>query len=122
MAAVVEGTAVEDAVVLDRVAHDGGITSIDISSDGTLATIALEEQVRLWDISTRELVTEFRTEPPAGIAALAFSPDGSYLLYTDGAVLRRYPADIDELTNLARQLLTRELSVQECETYAIDCD
>ena len=46
---------------------------------------------------------------------------GGSLLYTDGPVLRRYYVDTDTMTGLARDLLTRELTDQECETYAVDC-
>ena len=109
-------------MVLDLVAHDAGVTGIDISDDGILASIGLGEEVRLWDLETGALLVELQTHPPSGLATLAFSPDGSYLLYTDGDVLRRYPLDADELVRLARSLVTREFTSQECATFLIaDC-
>ena len=87
----------QDALVLDLVAHDAGVTDIDISADGTLATVGFGEEVRLWDLDTGRLLVELQTHSPAGLATLAFSPDSSDLLYTDGDVLRRYHLDTDEL-------------------------
>ena len=103
-------------------AHDGSIVSLDISANGTLATVGLGEEVRLWNFSTGELLVELQTHPPAGLATLAFSPDGSYLLYTDGNVLRRYHLDTNDLVRLAGSLVTRDLTPQECAAFLIaDC-
>ena len=122
MEAVAQGTAVPDALILDLVAHEAGVTGLDVSADGTLASVGLGEEVRLWDLDTGELLVELPTHPPAGSATLAFSPDASYLLYTDGDVLRRYLLDTEQLVRLARSLVTRELTPQECATFLVtDC-
>jgi WD40 repeat protein len=120
MAAVVEGSAPEDAITHDFEAHDGSITGVDVSVDGTLATVGLGEEVRLWNLETGALIVELPTHPPAGLGTLEFSPDGSYLLYTDGKVLRRYDLDVDDLVRLARSLVTRDLTREECATFVID--
>ncbi len=38
-------------------------------------------------------------------------------MYTDGAVIRRLERDTGELVRLARSLLTRELTADECSRY-----
>jgi DNA-binding SARP family transcriptional activator/WD40 repeat protein len=122
LAAVVAGTPPEQAIVLDLVAHEGGIPAIAISSDGTLATTDFGETVRLWNMSTGKLLGELSTGTKPGIATVAFPPDGSYLLYSHNGVLRRYPLDPDELIAQAHSLLTRELTADECRQYLnADC-
>ena len=117
LAAVVAGTPAEDAIVLDWVAHEGGIPDIAISADGTLATTGFGEEVKLWNLSTGELLLELRTAPAQGQSTIAFSPDGSYLLYSDGDLVRKYLRDTDELVALAEGLLTRDFTDDECRQY-----
>ncbi len=117
LAAVVAGTPAEDAIVLDWVAHEGGIPDIAISADGTLATTGFGEEVKLWNLSTGEVLLELRTAPAQGQSTIAFSPDGSYLLYSDGDLVRKYLRDTDELVALAEGLLTRDFTDDECRQY-----
>lgn len=87
--------------MLDLVAHEGGITDAAINTDGTLATTDFGETVRLWNVSTGEQLVELRTGDPVH-STVDFSPDGSYLLYSDNGVLRRL-LDINELIEQAQQ-------------------
>ncbi|MEJ7724947.1 MAG: hypothetical protein WKF64_11630, partial [Ilumatobacteraceae bacterium] len=90
---------------------------IAISADGTLATTGFGEEVKLWNLSTGELLLELRTAPAQGQSTIAFSPDGSYLLYSDGDLVRKYLRDTDELVALAEGLLTRDFTDDECRQY-----
>ena len=117
LAAVVEGTPAEEAIVLDQIVDDSSITDLEISSDGTLATAGLGDRIKLLDLSTGELLLELRVQQTPGGTNVDFGPDGSYLMYTDGAVIRRLERDTDELVRLARSLLTRELTADECSQY-----
>ena len=86
------------------------------------ASVGLGEEVRLWDLDTGELLVELQTHPPAGLATLAFSPDSSYLLYTDGYVLRRYHLDTDQLVAPRPLPGHARTHPQECATFLIaDC-
>ena len=51
-------------------------------------------------------------------SALAFAPGTDTLYYEDaGGVIRRFTLDPDELTELARSLLTRGFTDDECARY-----
>ena len=48
----------------------------------------------------------------------AFAPGTDTLYYEDGdGVIRRFPIDIDEVTDLARSLLKRGFTQQECDRF-----
>ena len=117
LVALVGGASAEEAILLDQVADDGSLSNIAVSADGTLATAGLGDRVKLWDLSSGALLIELRTNPTQGGTSVAFGPDGSYLMYTDGDVVRRYDRDTGELVRLARSLLTRELTSDECRRY-----
>ena len=49
--------------------------------------------------------------------SVAFSPDGSLLASVDGATVRVWALDIDDLLEIARQNVTRSLTDEECRQY-----
>ena len=58
-----------------------------------------------------------------GGSALAFAPGTDTLYYEDaGGVIRRFTPDTDQLTALARSMLTREFTADECARYFPDED
>jgi DNA-binding SARP family transcriptional activator/WD40 repeat protein/energy-coupling factor transporter ATP-binding protein EcfA2 len=124
MEAVVDGTSGEDAIVFDKIVHDGS-SRVALNDDGVLATAGNGDGlVRLWDIESGALLTEFRTDridaAPVGSPWVEFSPDGEYLLYADaGGILRKYLLDTDDLVELAEQRLTRGFTAAECDRYLI---
>jgi WD40 repeat protein len=120
VAAIVEGDAVEDALLMDTTVATGGVPGIAITAEGVLASSAFDSPfIRLWDIHSGELLAELRTgldgsSPPQ----LNFSPDGDYLLYPDaGNVLRKFYLDTDHMVELARSRVTRSLTEDECRRY-----
>jgi WD40 repeat protein len=123
LAAVVAGTAARDAVIFDKVVDQGVAAATALSADGLLATAGRSDgRVRLWNISTGDLVVELETATPsAGSAPVAFSPDGTYLLYNDGGVLRRYFLQPERLIELAKSRVTRGLTADECRRH-LDLD
>ncbi len=66
LAALIEGTPAEDAIVLDQVVDDGSITDLEVSSDGTLAIAGLGDRIKLFDLSTGELLLELRVQQTPG--------------------------------------------------------
>jgi WD40 repeat protein len=118
LAAVVAGTPAADAMLFDQAVQKGVNVGHALSADGLLATAGLGDgRVKLWDVASRELLIELQTKPTDSSHPVEFSPDGSYLLYNDGGVLRRYPLDPDELVELAESRLTRDLTLEECRRY-----
>ncbi|HUP17315.1 MAG TPA: WD40 repeat domain-containing protein [Acidimicrobiia bacterium] len=120
LVAVVEGTAVDEALVFHQTVATGAVPGLALSSTGILATSAFDSPIiRLWDIHSGELVAEIRTgldgaSPPH----LAFSSEGEYLLYPDAnQVLRKFYLDPERLISLALSRVTRELTEEECLRY-----
>ena len=61
LAAVVAGTAAADAMVFNETVHEGVNLGHALSADGLLATAGLSDgRVKLWDVSSRELLIELR--------------------------------------------------------------
>jgi WD40 repeat protein len=115
--AVAAGADPKDAMVFDTVADQGVTAGTALSADGVLASAGLSDgHVKLWNVSTGQLLVEL-VAGPNGTGAIEFSPDGSYLVYNDGGVMRRYPMDADRLVELAKSRLTRDLTADECRTY-----
>ena len=119
LAAVVAGKAAKNALVFDQTVDNGAAAAVALSADGLLASAgASDGRVKLWDISSGRLVVELQTAVASNEAApIVFSPDGNYMLYNDGGVLRRYPLHADQLVALAQSRLTRGLTTDECRQY-----
>lgn len=108
----------DSEAALEVTAHKGLITSVAVSSDGTLATAGFDSVYRLWDFPTGDLLVELEVERLAGFPSIGFSPDDSYLLYQDAnGVFRKYLMDLDALVELAHSRITRTLTDAECQTY-----
>jgi WD40 repeat protein len=119
MEALAETTALEEAIIFDRVVHTGNVPRPSITNEGILATAGFDGLVRLWDVHSGELLVELG--PGAG-PVVGFVWDGSYLLYSNytKTVLRRFYLDPERLIDLAHQMLTRERTVDECRQYLLD--
>lgn len=98
--------------------HRGQVRDAVFSPDGNrIATAGSDGAVILWNTESGELLFPLDTlEGP--LTSLAFSPDGKFLAVgsSDGSV-QVYVLPIDELINLARSRLTRDLSDAECRRY-----
>jgi WD40 repeat protein len=120
--ALVDGTPAEEAIVFEH-ADSGGVTRAALSAPGLLATSGRGSGLlQIWDVTTGELVVEFRTDrtggPAVGSGWMAFSPGGSELFYVDNAgTIRRFPIDTDRLVELAQARLTRGFTAEECRRY-----
>ena len=60
-------------------------------------------------------MVEFR--PAGGQPQMTLSPDGSYALYADGPLLRKFYLDPERLIELAEDRVTRQLTPDECRRY-----
>jgi DNA-binding SARP family transcriptional activator/WD40 repeat protein len=116
MRAVVAGTPADKAITRDFIADGSGVAFTAISADGTLATAGRGQALRLWNLATGELNLELHIAHTTGAPWIAFDRR-SDLFYSDGRTIRRYPNDPNELVDLARSLLTRQLTPDECLRY-----
>ena len=97
--------------------HAGQVFSIAFSPDGkTVATASGDRTAKLWDPLTGKALLTLHA--PDGLTSVAFSPDGSQLAVAsrDGTA-RIYLLRIEDLMALARQRLTRSLTLEECQQY-----
>ena len=116
---IVEGDDQADAIVVDIAAHGAGSKAIDISNSGLIATGSSADGVRVWS-RDGELLASVPTQqedPPT----FAFAPGTDTLYYEDGdGVVRRFAIDVDDVAQLARSVLTRGFTPQECARYFPD--
>ncbi len=116
---IVEGDDQTDAILFDVAAHGAGSQAIDISNSGLIATGSSADGVRVWS-RDGELVASVPTQqedPPT----FAFAPGTDTLYYEDGnGVVRRFTIDVDDAAQLARSVLTRGFTAQECARYFPD--
>jgi sugar lactone lactonase YvrE len=116
---IVEGEDQTDAVVVDVVAHPAGSQAVDVSDSGMIATGSSADGLRVWS-PDGELVASVPTQqedPPT----FAFTPGTDTLYYEDGdGVVRRFALDVNDAARLARSVLTRDFTPQECARYFPD--
>jgi WD40 repeat protein len=98
----------------------GDVWDLAYSPSGRLlATASGDGTVRLWDVkSERDLYTVGTTDGGGEWFDIAFSPDGTRLAATsaDGTI-KVYVLPIDDLLPIARSLLHRGFTQQECRQY-----
>jgi WD40 repeat protein len=97
--------------------HNGEVYAIAFSADGkTIATASTDKTAKLWAADTgKELLT---VNTPDELTGVAISPDGSHLAVAgyDGTN-RIYLLKIEDLVALAKQRVTRSLTIEECQQY-----
>ena len=116
LAALLDGETPEDALIFDATTHNELVWRVRMNADGVLATTS-DRSIRLWDAFDGRMIAEPYVSaivPPVSV----FGPEGDYLLYADrGSVLRPFYFDTDELLELARTRVTRDLTTEECERH-----
>ena len=98
--------------------HSGTVNGLAFTNDGTrLATANGDGSIRVWDTHTGQQQLELRGH--AGLVAnVSFSPDGRWLAsYGAEGTVRVWALDLDELAEIARQRVTRNLTDAECNRY-----
>jgi len=104
--------------LFDLVGHTGTVSDITFSSDGTrIATSGTDNTAKVWDATTGKLLLTL-TGHTYEVGAIAFSPDGTRLITaSDDSTIRVWALRLEDLVQIARSRLTRELTAEECLTY-----
>jgi class 3 adenylate cyclase/WD40 repeat protein len=119
-ARLLSGANPDDTIVKEIPAHDALVLNLDVSPDGSMvATTSWNEPVRVWDLTTGELVAEFGGELIGQAKhSAAFHPTLPHLVVaTPPGQVRVYTLDLDELIEIARSRLSREMTAEECQLY-----
>lgn len=97
--------------------HTNSVTALSFTPDGNrLVTSSRDGTTKIWDVSTGQELLNFSGNG-AGINSLAFNPDGTLLVTSGDREARLYILQIDELTKLAQNRITRKLTQEECLKY-----
>jgi WD40 repeat protein len=114
LAELADGSA--DPVVWTKAAHTGSVPNVVTSAGGLIATSGFTDNVRVWS-PDGAMIADLPVQLDGG-SALAFAPSTDTLYYEDGnGVIRRFTRDPEELTELARSMLTRGFTPDECARY-----
>jgi WD40 repeat protein len=101
----------------------GTITAaLFVPPDGsTLVTGSLDGSARVWDAATGRLLLAITMGPDDRIYGLAVTADGDHVAtlgYTpQGVMIRVFPLALDHLVSVAKSLVTRTFTDEECRKY-----
>jgi WD40 repeat protein len=116
VARIADGDDTTDPTRFDILAHAAGSKAVAFSNSDMIATGSSLDGVRVWS-RAGELVASVPTHQE-DTPTFAFAPgtDTLYYEYGDG-VIRRFTIDADVVARLARSVLTRGFTTQECARY-----
>lgn len=103
--------------------HEAAIRDIDFNQDGSvMATVSYDGFAKVWDLESGELLHEILAVSDGTRGqSVAFAENGQHLwVAAEFGPLAGYTLDIDELLDIARGRLVRELTGEECATYDIE--
>jgi hypothetical protein len=101
----------------------GTITAVlFVPPDGsTLVTGSLDGSARVWDAATGRLLLAITMGPDDRIYGLAVTAEGDHIAtlgYTpQGVMIRVFPLALDHLVSVAKSLVTRTFTDEECRKY-----
>jgi WD40 repeat protein len=116
---LLRGESDQESIITRIPAHDPLPIVVDLK-DGSIITVTKEEgePTKVWNLETGALVGEFATAGEGEFVAAAFHPTESKLYADVGAdQIGIFTLDVDELMEIARDHLSRDLTEEECQLY-----
>ena len=108
-----------DAIVWSRKAHNGSVQGLAVSDSGLIATASSAGNIRVWD-ADGHLVADVPIKPDDP-PSVSFAGGTDTLYYEDASgVVRRFLLDPTRSMALARSLVHRSLTPDECARYFPD--
>jgi WD40 repeat protein len=106
----------KDAVIWTVKAHNGSVQGLAVSATGFIATASSAGSARVWS-PEGHLLADLPIRPD-DVPNVAFARGTNTLYYEDSnAVLRKFSLDTNASIRLARALITRQFSSDECARY-----
>ena len=105
-----------DAVIWTVKAHNGSVQGLAVSRGGLIATASSSGSVRVWS-PNGQLLADLPIRPD-DVPSVAFASGTNTLYYEDGNdVIRKLSLDTHASVRLARSLVTRPFTSDECTRY-----
>ena len=115
---LLRGKSDRESIVTRIPAHDTVPIVVDLKDGSLILTVAREEPIKVWDLGTGELIGEFRTRVEGHYVAAAFHPiEPRLYVEVDVDQIGIFTLDPDELMEIARSRLSRDLTDEECQLY-----
>ena len=116
---LMEGGTLEEVSRWTRKAHDSFTPLLVSNDDGSLImTGEFRAPAKVWDATDGSLVAEFESGLTSTSPRGAFHPTRPEVtLMGDSGTLLTFTLDTDQLIDIARSRLTRDLSEAECQAY-----
>ena len=103
--------------MLDAQIGDGRIRGLAFSPDGSkLMTSATDETIRIWEVQSGVEIHRI----PLGLAGDGHWLDEEHIFVEFQGLWTTISLDLDEVSELAIQRLTRGLTSDECASYRLD--
>jgi hypothetical protein len=90
----------------------------DLKDGSQILSVARGDLAKVWDLETGALVGEYGTPAEREFVAAAFHPTEPRLYAeVDADLIGIFTTDPDELIEIARSRLSRDLTEEECQLY-----
>jgi WD40 repeat protein len=114
---LMSGVSDRDALVKSITAHDNFMSLVDSKDGSQIMSVAAGEPARVWDLDTGALVAEFVSADGEWIGATFHPSEPRLFAEVDTDVIGIFTLDADELLEIARSRLSRDLTEEECQLY-----
>jgi WD40 repeat protein len=118
IAALLAGEPIDDAAPIQIPAHDSVVRIVTTSPDGSMAfSTSRNEPLKLWSLETGQLLGQFGSGAEGNDIG-AFHPTlPQVMVASPPNLVRIHTLDMDELVDIMRSRLTRDLTEDECQLY-----